>query len=83
MISTIDQKGTDMARLSTSSAFGNTGSTYDGKCNSASEKREAKAPENRHRKHSMDAYYRPRQRGMINVDNWDAEEMERDETPFS
>jgi hypothetical protein len=65
-----------MARLSTSGTFGNNGSAYVGKCNSAREKREAKANENRHRKLSMDPYYRPRLRGLIRVNSIDVDETD-------
>jgi hypothetical protein len=65
-----------MAHLSASGTFGNNGSAYDGKCNSAREKREAKVTENRHLKHSMDAYYRPRLRGLIQVDVFDVDDTD-------
>lgn len=65
-----------MARASASNPTCNNRSTHDGKCNTAREKREARASEKRHRKLSMDAYYRPRQRGLIHVDNWEADDAE-------
>jgi hypothetical protein len=67
-----------MTRVTNSNPTGNNRSTHDGKCNTAREKREARASENRHVKHSMDAYYRPRQRGLIQVDNWNVD----DNDPF-
>jgi hypothetical protein len=70
-----------MARPSATNATGNTRSTYDGKCNTAREKKEARTSENRHLKHSMDAYYRPRQRELINVDNWNADDTEVEVLP--
>lgn len=70
-----------MARPSATNATGNIRSTYEGKCNTAREKKEARASENRHLKHSMDAYYRPRQRELINVDNWDMDDTEPDAIP--
>lgn len=70
-----------MARPSATTPAGNIRSTHDGKCNTAREKKEARASENRHLKHSMDAYYRPRQRELINVDNWDRDDTEIDALP--
>jgi hypothetical protein len=70
-----------MARVSASNQAGNSRSTNDGKCNTAREKQEARASENRHRKHSMDAYYRPRQRGLIHADNWNADDTEVEVLP--
>jgi hypothetical protein len=75
-----------MSQASASNPTVNSRSTYDGKCNTAREKREAKASENRHLKHSMDAYYRPRLRGLIQVNSTDVEDTDamtsRKHTPF-
>lgn len=70
-----------MARLSASGMAGKPSFEHDRKSNTARDKREAKFIENQHRKLSMDAYYRPRQRGMINVDNWEEDEMDAEVMP--
>ncbi|MDO8988903.1 MAG: hypothetical protein Q7U91_04650 [Sideroxyarcus sp.] len=71
-----------MARLTLAGVSGRN-YIYDGKCNSAREKREARAIQNRHRKPSMDAYYRPRLRSLVDLANWDMENMEGDDMPCS
>lgn len=70
-----------MARLSASGMAGKPSFAHDRKSNSARDKRAAKFTEDHQRKLSMDAYYRPRQRGLINVDSWEEDEMEADVMP--